>query len=192
MSQSHPTPQPTSACSMREKKRRERNLRPRRRAVDCATMRSDGNHFRQLALRWKVARNDFQTSDFGESAQIYSLAFDGFGVVWICTDTRSVESDDVKHMIVFYQCSCESQRVEPFDVIVAAKKPIVKVPRINIDVCSHFNKMLRPRPFRIGASPRIGRASRSDVSLLTGSMRIVPNSAAWRKGGAEKFLLRTA
>ena len=30
-------------------------LRPRRRAVDCAAMRSDGNNFRQLALRRKVA-----------------------------------------------------------------------------------------------------------------------------------------
>ena len=32
-------------------------LCPRRRAVDRAAMRSYGNHFRQLALRWKVARN---------------------------------------------------------------------------------------------------------------------------------------
>ena len=32
-------------------------LRPRRRAVDCAAMRSDWNHFRQLALRRKVAGN---------------------------------------------------------------------------------------------------------------------------------------
>ena len=30
-------------------------LRPRRRAVDCAAMRSDGNNFRQLALRREIA-----------------------------------------------------------------------------------------------------------------------------------------
>jgi len=262
-------------------------LRPRRRAVDRAAMRSHGNHFRQLALRRKVAgdvrvvgsmiayvgksfmrieheyllakllsdqverRNEvripadegnginvarehivehvgcdidvrpfllqlddmhsavgrlfaipalavdcwhpdlvpvviplyyFQPSDFGECAQIYSLSFDSFGVVWICADTCGVEFDDVKYMIVFYQRSCERQRVKPFDAIVAAKKPIVKVPRINIDVCSHFHKMLRPRPSRIGASPRIGRASRSDMNRLTGSVGIIPNIISWRNG----------
>ena len=72
--------------------------------------------------------------------------------------------------------------VKPFDAIVAAKKPIVKVPRINIDVCSHFHKMLRPRPSRIGASPRIGRASRSDMNRLTGSVGIIPNIISWRNG----------
>lgn len=35
-------------------RRRRGELRPRRRAVDCATMRSNGNNFRQLALRRKV------------------------------------------------------------------------------------------------------------------------------------------
>ena len=59
---------------------------------------------------------------------------------------------------------------------------VVKVPRINIDVCSHFHKMLRPRPSRIGASPRIGRASRSDMNRLTGSVGIIPNIISWRNG----------
>ena len=72
---------------------------------------------------------------------------------------------------------------KPFCAMIVTEKPIVKVSPINVDVCFHLFKMLRPRPFRIGASPRIGRASRSDVNRLTGSARILPNSAAWRKGG---------
>ena len=59
---------------------------------------------------------------------------------------------------------------------------VVKIEPINIDVCSHFHKMLRPRPSRIGASPRIGRASRSDMNRLTGSIGIVSNFVAGRRG----------
>ena len=48
-------------------------------------------------------------------------------------------------------------------------------------------KMLRLRPFWIGASPRVGRASRSDVNLLTGSVGIVPNIRLWRNGCGGKI-----
>jgi len=273
-------------------RRRSGELRPRRRAVDRAPMRSDWNHFRQLALRWKVAGNVrvigsviadvgktfvrieheyllaklfsnqvkwryevrvpadecnginvirehvvehvgcdvdirpflfqlddmhsavggllaipafavyrwhpdfvpvvvsfdyFQTTDLGECAQIDSLAFDGFGVVWICADTCGIEFDDAKHMVVFYQCPCKRQRVKPLYAAVVAEKSVVKIPSINIDVRFHFHKMLRPRPFRIGASPRIGRASRSDMNRLTGSVGILPNIYSCRKGGAAEF-----
>ena len=70
---------------------------------------------------------------------------------------------------------------KPFCAMIVAEKPIVKVSPINVDVCFHLFKMLRPRPFRIGASPRIGRASRSDVNLLRGSMGIIPNPVGLRK-----------
>ena len=43
-------------------------------------------------------------------------------------------------------------------------------------------KMLRLRPFWIGASPRVGRASRSEMNPLTGSVGIIPNLHAVRKG----------
>ena len=43
------------ACSSHGRRGMRTRLRPRRRAVDRAAMRSDGNNFRQLALRRKVA-----------------------------------------------------------------------------------------------------------------------------------------
>ena len=72
--------------------------------------------------------------------------------------------------------------VKPFDAIVAAKKPIVKVPRINIDVCSHFHKMQGASTFRLKPPRRIGRASRVEYNPLTGSVGIIPNIIPWRNG----------
>ena len=71
--------------------------------------------------------------------------------------------------------------VKPFDTWIVAEESIIGIPCVNINVCFHFIKMLRLRPFWIGASPRVGRASRSDVNLLTGSIGIVPNLTAGRK-----------
>ena len=129
-----------------------------------------------------IPLDDFKTLDFGECAQVDSLAFNGLGVVRISADSGGVELDRSKRMVASYQCPRERQRIKPFRGRVAAKKPIVQISRIDIDVRFHFCKMLRPRPFRIGASPRIGRASRSDMNLLRGSVRIVPNRADIDKG----------
>ena len=43
------------ACSRHGRRGMRTRLRPRRRAVDRAAMRSDGNNFRQLALRREIA-----------------------------------------------------------------------------------------------------------------------------------------
>ena len=51
-------------------------LRPRRRAVDCAAMRSDGNNFRQLALRREIAWNVRVVGS-------RSLKMVGHGFAWI-------------------------------------------------------------------------------------------------------------
>jgi len=116
-----------------------------------------------------ITFDDFESLDFGERTQIDSLAFNSFGVVRICSDTCGVELDNSNHMVASYQCPRERQRIKPFRATVIAEKPVVKIPRVDIDIRFHICKMLRPRPFRIGASPRIGRASRSDVNLLRGS-----------------------
>ncbi len=128
-----------------------------------------------------ISFDDFKALDFRECTKVDSLAFNSFGVVWICSDTCGVEFDRAKYMVASYQCPRERKRVKPFCAMIVAEKPIVKVSPINVDVCFHLFKMLRPRPFRIGASPRIGRASRSDVNLLRGSMGIIPNPVGLRK-----------
>jgi len=46
--------------------------------------------------------------------------------------------------------------------------------------------MLRPRPSRIEASPRIGRASRSDINPLTGSACSLTNHRTQRNGECEQ------
>ena len=137
-----------------------------------------------------IALDDFKTTDLRNRTEIDSLPLSRFGVVWICSDACCIEFDSAKHMVASYQRSRERQWIKPFRALVVAEKPVVEISRVNIDICLHFFKMLRPRPFRIGASPRIGRASRSDVNLLTGSMRIVPNFAAWRKGVAREKRVR--
>ena len=130
-----------------------------------------------------IALDDFKATDLGKRTEIDSLPLSRFGVVWICSDTCCIEFDRAKHMVASYQRPRERQWIKPFRALIAAEQPVVEIPRVDIDICLHFFRMLRPRPFRIGASPRIGRASRSDVNRLTGSVRILPNSAAWRKGG---------
>ena len=139
-----------------------------------------------------IALDDFKATDLRKRTEIDSLTLSRFGVVWICSDTCCIEFDRAKHMVASYQRPRERQWIKPFRALVVAEKTVVEIPRVDIDICFHFFKMLRPRPFRIGASPRIGRASRSDVNRLTGSVSIVPNSTAWRKGGGVKKALVSA
>ena len=53
---------------------------------------------------------------------------------------------------------------------VAGNVRIVEISCISIHIRFHFYKMLRLRPIRIGASRRIGRASRVEYNPLMGSV----------------------
>ena len=129
-----------------------------------------------------VSFDDLKTLDFRNCPQIDSLALDSLGIVWVCADTCGVEFDRRDSMVAFDQCACERKRVKPFGARIVAEKSIIEIPCININVCLHLIKMLRLRPFWIGASPRVGRASRSEMNPLTGSVGIIPNLHAVRKG----------
>ena len=133
----------------------------RKGAVDRAAMRPNRDYVGKLALCRKVAGN-------------------------VCI-VRSVIADvgksfmRIKHKYLFAKLVTNNVKRRNEVRITADEGNCV-----NIDICLHFFKMLRPRPFRIGAPRRIGRASRVEYNPLTGSVRIVPNSAACRKEGARE------
>ena len=144
-----------------------------------STLGAYGRHPNLISI--VVSLNYLKALDFRNCPQIDSLALDSLGIIWKCTDTCGIEFDRSDSMVAFDQCACERKRVKPFDTWIVAEESIIEIPCVNINVCLHFIKMLRLRPFWIGASPRVGRASRSDVNLLTGSIGIVPNLTAGRK-----------
>ena len=148
----------------RQVRRGGRRSYPCLRAVDCASVRSNGNDIWQLAFRRKVA---------GDVRIIRSMIADvGKTLMWI------------KHENLFAKLT--PNQVKRSNEIRIPEKSVVKVPRINIDIRFHFCKMLRPRPFRIGASPRIGRASRSDINPFTGSACSLTNHRTQRNGECEQ------
>ena len=86
----------------------------------------------------------------------------------------------------------ESYNIQPL-VFRRPEQPVVQVESVYV-----YNGLFlscrskRQEPNFRSALHRIAEAQRSVVNPSRGSVRIVPNSAAWRKGGAEKFLRRTA
>ena len=133
-----------------------------------------------------IALDDIKTINGCKGTQIDSLSLNGRCVVRVCSNPRSIEFDLRKRVIVAKQSTNESDRIEPFQLGAPFEESVVQIPCVNICDCSHYLEMLRLRPFRIGASPRIGRASRSDINPLTGSVGSVPYRRAWRKGVSKK------
>ncbi len=128
----------------------------------------DGGHPSLVSV--VVAFNKLKTVDGREGTQIDSLPLYGRSVMRICSDSCGVELDLRENMVFTKQGTDEDYWVEPFQLRSSFEKPVVQIPGIDVCNCSHAFEMLRPRPFRIGASPRIGRASRSDINPLTGSV----------------------
>ena len=75
--------------------------------------------------------------------------------------------------------------VKPF-VGSAFLQAVVKIVSVYVNKCLFHvcQRMQGASTFRLKPPRRIGRASRVEYNPLTGSVCIVPNSAAWRKGVA--------
>ena len=140
-------------------RRRSGELRPRRRAVDRAAI---GNRhiIWQLTPCRKVARD--------------------IGIVglWKCGIMRLWDYGIGSRRFQFQN----SVMVHLHKCTISQFITIVKVPCINIDVCSHFHKMQGASTFRLKPPRRIGRASRVEYNPLTGSAGIIPNIISWRNG----------
>ena len=137
------------------------------RLIACSTPFSGSGHPRLIPVI--VSFYDLKSFNGCKRTQIDSLTLNCCCVMRICSDPCSVELDVRKNMVFSKQGSDESNGIEPFHILSLFEQPVIQISCINVCDCFHVCKMLRPRPFRIGASPRIGRASRSDVNPSRGS-----------------------
>ncbi len=78
--------------------------------------------------------------------------------------------------------------------LALCRKVVVEIAAVNIRYSFHFVavKKIGPQALRPKTLFRVGRALRLDVNLLTGSVRIVPNSIAWRKVVAREKVFWTS
>ena len=136
-------------------------LCPRRRAVDRAAMRSYGNHFRQLALRWKVA------GDIG----IVGL--------WKCGIMRLWDYGIGSRRFQF-----QNSTISYFhNFTISQFITVVHVESVDIHYCLfHCHLPERQGPDFRPALHRIAEAQRSVYNPSRGSVGIVPNICLWRNG----------
>ena len=121
------------------------------------------------------------TRQGGKSFEIIVLSKKLVGVVWVCLYPRGEILDGDNLNVASDKCAGKLFKVKPF-VGSAFQHSVVQVEPVYVYVYSHSvrknAKAGLPRPCAASAVPW-----RVDVSPLTGSVRIVPNSAAWRKEG---------
>ena len=140
-----------------------------------------------------VALDDIHATMRNDGLKIDVLAFDRRGVVRICLGSGDKVFDGHEFMACFKlgmgkHGADERGYVKPFAGWTSAQQPVVEIAAVNVCYGSHFvaMKKIGPQALRPKTLFRVGRALRLDVNRLTGSVRIVPNSAAWRKGAARE------
>ena len=178
-------------------------LLPRCRAVDRAAVRPDGNHFRQLALRRKVAGN--VPAMCGMEAEV-------------CRALSRIEHDCASLEFVAHEVERRNEiriagdydkSIGGVCVGIAEKRgreiyvrPLLfnlyhmdkAVCRCRTFLTSGINgwnyrfhsfpiKKIGPQTLRPKTLFRVGRTLRLDMNLLTGSTHIVPNRGGGNKGG---------
>ena len=166
----------------------------------CWAMLASGIHGRNPCLVLVVvAFDDIHTTMRNDGLKIDVLTFNRRGVVRICLGP----GDKVLYCYKLMTCvklgmskhgADKRGYVKPFTGWTPAQQPVVEIAAVNIRYRFHFvaAKKIGPQALRPKTLFRVGRALRLDVNRLTGSVRIVPNSAAWRKGSRAKTGLRTS
>ena len=132
-----------------------------------------------------VALDDFYASMRFDRLKINVLPFNGGCIIGICFNTCSEIFYSNELVCFIKKLICERSQIKPFATGSSAKKTEVEVATVDICYCFLHGqlKMLRSQTLRSGTSLRVGRTVRLDMNLLTGSVSIVPNISAGRKGG---------
>ena len=130
--------------------------------------------------------DDLHPAKCGECLDIYLLTLLGGYVLWVCADARReiLNGEDVVFLLEHGGGKCA--KVEPFTARRVFQQAVVKIVSVYVNKCLFHvcQRMQGASTFRLKPPRRIGRASRVEYNPLTGSVCIVPNSAAWRKEGA--------
>ena len=143
-------------------RRVRRRLRPRRRAVDRAAMRTNGNCVGKLALCRKVAGDVLVVGVVDASGEV----LDGHDFMFVWTGQKGL---------------CERDHIQPL-VPRETKQPVVQVESVDINNSLFLHLFKRQGLDSRPALHRIAEAQRSVSNPSRGSVDIVPNISACRKG----------
>ena len=141
-----------------------------------------------------VALDDIHATMRNDGLKIDVLTFNRRGVVRICLGP----GDKVLYCYKLMTCAKLGMSkhgadkrgyVKPFTGWTPAQQPVVEIAAVNVCYGSHFvaMKKIGPQALRPKTLFRVGRALRLDMNPLTDSARIVPNSAAKRKGARRRM-----
>ena len=131
-----------------------------------------------------VALDDFYASMRFDCLKINVLPFNGGCIIGIGLNT-CCEVFYGNELVCFVKKRfCERLQIKPLATWPSAKKAEVKIATIDICYCFLHGqlKMLRSQTFRSGTPLRVGRTVRLDMNPLRGSVGIIPNLHAVRKG----------
>ena len=157
----------------------------------CWAMLASGIHGRNPCLVFVVvAFDDIHSTMRNDGLKIDVLTFNRRWVVWICLGSGDKVLDGYE-FVVFFKIGMgkhgldKRDYVKPFTGGIPAQQSVVEIATVYICYRFHLRpiKKIGPQALRPKTLFRVGRALRLDVNPLTGSVRIVPNSAAWRKEG---------
>ena len=153
--------------------------------ADLAFLADMGNPRLLFAVK---SFDDFYSAKGNESLEIYFLPFLGCDVMWICADACSEELYGTNFVFFLEHGSNECTWIKPFSTWRFFQQAVVEIIAIYVNKCLFHvcQRMQGASTFRLKPPRRIGRASRVEYNPLMGSVRIVPNSAAWRKGGVRE------
>jgi len=162
----------------------------------CWAMLASGIHGRNPCLVFVVvAFDDIHSTMRNDGLKIDVLTFNRRWVVWICLGSGDKVLDGYEFVVSFKigigkHGLDKRGYVKPFTGWAPAQQSVVEIAAVYICYRFHFVavKKIGPQALRPKTLFRVGRALRLDVNPLTGSVRIVPNSAAWRKEGAARNL----
>ena len=172
---------------------RRRRLRPRGRAVDRAPVRKR-HHVRQLAphikMQWPQPEGwshaPLRQNLAARLVRVYHIVMLGArGTNKISQTTSKKRSQALWPKTPFRVGRTVRLDMNPLTGSVGSV-PHRRAWRKGVREKRYKMLMLRPRPSRIGASPRIGRASRSDINPLTGSACSLTNHRTQRNGECEQ------
>ena len=128
--------------------------------------------------------DDFHSAKCNESLEIYLLPFLGCNVMWICADACSEELYGANFVFFLEHGRNKCTWIKPFIIWRFFQQAVIEIIAIYVNKCLFHvcQRMQGASTSRLKPPRRIGRASRVEYNPLMGSVRIVPNSAARRKG----------
>ena len=136
-----------------------------------------------------VAFNNIYSAMRVDGLKVDVLPFNRCWIVGICLGSGGEVLDSYKFMVrvelgVDKHCVDKPCEIEPLASRESAQQPMVEVATVDVCYCLHLHSIKKrgPQTLRSKTLFRVGRALRLDVNLLTGSVGIVPNLSAVRKG----------